>query len=72
VQVKSNMDAQRPEVVEFTSIQLVLGVGRRSVVSATLENMVLAFEITFLPIIRATLLLFPVRGRPPWIPPRCS
>jgi hypothetical protein len=27
-------------------MQLVLGVGRRSIMSATIENMVLAFEIT--------------------------
>jgi hypothetical protein len=43
VLVKSNMDAQKSELVEFTLMQLVLGVGRRSIVSVTLENMVLAF-----------------------------
>ena len=32
-------------------MQLVLGVGRRSVVLATLENIVSAFEIAFLSII---------------------
>jgi hypothetical protein len=41
--VKSNMDAQKPEVGEFTLMQLVLGVGRRSIVSVTHENMVSAF-----------------------------
>jgi hypothetical protein len=43
-------------------MQLVLGVGRRSVVLATLDNVVLAFEIAFLPIIQAKLLLLPVSG----------
>jgi hypothetical protein len=43
-------------------MQLVLGVGRRSVVVGDLENVVLAFEIVFLPIIQAKLLLLPVSG----------
>jgi hypothetical protein len=43
-------------------MQLVLGVDRRSIVLATLENVVLAFEIAFLPIIEAKLLLLPVSG----------
>jgi hypothetical protein len=72
VLVKSNIKAQKPKVLEFTQMQLVLGGGRRSTVSVTLENMVLAFEITFSPIKRATLLLLPVCGRPSWISPRCS
>ena len=53
-------------------MQLLLGVGRRSIVSATLENMVLASEIAFLSIIQAKLLLLPVSGRPFWIAPRRS
>jgi hypothetical protein len=32
-------------------MQLVFGVGRRSVVLATLKNMVLAFEMAFLPVL---------------------
>jgi hypothetical protein len=43
-------------------MQLVLGVVRRSVVLANLDNVVLAFEIAFLPIIQAKLLLLPVSG----------
>jgi hypothetical protein len=45
-----------------TKMQLVLGVGRRLVVLVTLVNVVLAFEIAFLPIIQAKLLLLPVSG----------
>jgi hypothetical protein len=43
-------------------MQLILDVGRRSVVLATLDNVVLAFEIAFLPIIQTKLLLLPVSG----------
>ena len=43
-------------------MQLVLGVGRRFVVLATLDNVVLSFEIVFLHIIQAKLLLLPVSG----------
>jgi hypothetical protein len=72
VQVKSNMDAQKPEIVEYTLMQLLLGVGRRSIVSATLENMVLASEIAYLSIIHAKLLLLPVSSWPFCIAPRSS
>jgi hypothetical protein len=43
-------------------MQLVLGVDRRSIVLETLVNVVLAFEIVFLPIKQAKLLLLPVSG----------
>jgi hypothetical protein len=43
-------------------MRLVLGVGRRSVVLVTLDNVVLAFEIAFLHVIQAKLLLLPVSG----------
>ena len=43
-------------------MQLVFGVGQRSVVLTTLDNVVVAFEIAFLPIIQAKLILFPVSG----------
>jgi hypothetical protein len=48
--------------LDSTKIQLVLGVGRRSVVLTTPDNVVLAFEIAFLPITQAKLLLLPVSG----------
>ena len=35
---------------------------------ATLENMVLTFEITFIPVIKAKLFLLPVSRPPFWIP----
>jgi hypothetical protein len=43
-------------------MQLVLGVGRRSVVFATFDNVVSSFEILFLSIIQLKLLLLPVSG----------
>jgi hypothetical protein len=43
-------------------MQLVFGVGRRSVALATLDNVVLAFEIAVLSVIQAKLLLLPVLG----------
>jgi hypothetical protein len=43
-------------------MQLVLGFSRSSFVFAALDNVVLAFEIAFLPVIQAKLLLFPVSG----------
>jgi hypothetical protein len=49
-------------ILDSTKMQLVLGVGRRSVVLATLDNVVLAFEIEFLSVIQAKLLLLPVLG----------
>ena len=42
---------------------LVFDVGRCFLMSATLENMVLAFGIAFLSIIRENLFLLPVSGR---------
>jgi hypothetical protein len=43
-------------------MQLVCGVDRRSMLSATLENMIIAFEIAFLSVIQTKLLLLPVSG----------
>jgi hypothetical protein len=43
-------------------MQPVFGVGRRSVVLATDDNVVLAFEFAFRPIIQAKLLLLPILG----------
>jgi hypothetical protein len=43
-------------------MQLVFSVGRRSLALATLDNVVLAIEIAFLPVIQAKLLLLPVSG----------
>jgi hypothetical protein len=51
-------------------MQMLLGVGRRSIVSATLENMVLASEIAFLSVVQAKLLLLSVCSRPFWIASR--
>jgi hypothetical protein len=51
-------------MLDFTYTQLVFGVGRRFVELATLENIVLAFDIAFLFVIRAKLFLLPVSERP--------
>jgi hypothetical protein len=50
-------------------MQLLFGVGRQSIVSATLENLVLAFEIAFSSTIRAKLFLLPASSRPFQISP---
>jgi hypothetical protein len=47
VQAKSNMAAWAT-IMDSTWIQLLFAVSRRSIVSATLENMVIAFKIAFL------------------------
>jgi hypothetical protein len=53
-------------------MRLVFDVSEHSDVLATLDNMVLAFEIAFLPIIQAKLLLLLVSGLSSLIPPGCS
>jgi hypothetical protein len=43
-------------------MQLLLSVGRRSIVSVTLENMASASEVAYLSVIQAKLLLLSVSG----------